>query len=39
MLFDGMPAPKGGILFPDVEQPGIGVAFRHADAKRFQVFP
>jgi L-alanine-DL-glutamate epimerase-like enolase superfamily enzyme len=39
MLFDGMPEPKDGVLFPDPGRPGLGVEFRDADAKKFQVFP
>ena len=37
MLFDGAPAPRGGALHPDLARPGLGLAFKHADAKRYAV--
>lgn len=36
-LFDGAPAPKDGALRPDFRRPGIGLEFKHADARRFLV--
>jgi L-alanine-DL-glutamate epimerase-like enolase superfamily enzyme len=35
MLFDGAPHPREGVLYPKLEQPGLGVEFRAADAERF----
>jgi len=37
MLFDGVPEPVDGRLYPDLSRPGTGVAFKHADARRYQV--
>jgi L-alanine-DL-glutamate epimerase-like enolase superfamily enzyme len=36
MLFDGAPRPQAGELVPDPAAPGLGVAFRAADAERFR---
>jgi L-alanine-DL-glutamate epimerase-like enolase superfamily enzyme len=36
MLMDGALSPAGGVLVP-ADRPGIGVAFRAADAARFRV--
>ncbi len=36
MLFDGAPDPAGGRIASNGE-PGLGLAFRRADAERFQV--
>jgi L-alanine-DL-glutamate epimerase-like enolase superfamily enzyme len=35
MLFEGAPVPKGGIIRPDLSQPGHGLIFRHQDAARY----
>jgi L-alanine-DL-glutamate epimerase-like enolase superfamily enzyme len=38
MFFDGALTPvSGGMLVPDLSLPGLGVAFREADAQRFRV--
>ena len=35
MLFDGVPQPKNGKLYPDLSRPGIGLELKRADARRF----
>jgi L-alanine-DL-glutamate epimerase-like enolase superfamily enzyme len=35
MLFDGVPQPKNGRLYPDLSRPGIGLELKRADAQRF----
>src|SRR5579859_3240784 len=35
MLFDGMPEPRNGKLYPDLSRPGNGLEFKWADAVRF----
>jgi L-alanine-DL-glutamate epimerase-like enolase superfamily enzyme len=35
MLFDGLPEPVNGALRPDLSQPGLGLAFKRADARRY----
>ena len=37
MLFDGAPAPREGVIRPDLSRPGHGLEFRRADAERFEV--
>lgn len=37
LLFDGAQEPRGGALVPDATRPGIGVEFRHQDAKRYAL--
>ncbi len=37
MLLDGVPAPAGGFLAPDLSRPGIGLALKTADAEQFAV--
>ena len=37
MLFDGVIEPAGGALRPDRTRPGLGLAFKHADARRFAI--
>ena len=37
MLFDGAPVPKAGTLSADLSRPGLGIEFKHADARRFAV--
>ena len=37
MLFDGAPMARGGRIAPDPGRPGLGLAFKHADAERFSV--
>ena len=35
MFFDGISEPVDGELWPDRSRPGMGIEFKHADAKRF----
>lgn len=35
MLFDGVPAPVGGELRPDLSRPGIGLELKLSEARRF----
>lgn len=35
MLFDGVPQPRDGVLYPVLERPGLGVELRTAEAERF----
>jgi L-alanine-DL-glutamate epimerase-like enolase superfamily enzyme len=35
MLFDGALTPVDGALHPDLSRPGMGLEFKHADARRF----
>jgi L-alanine-DL-glutamate epimerase-like enolase superfamily enzyme len=35
MLFDGVPQPKDGKLYPDLSRPGIGLELKRADAQRY----
>lgn len=35
MLFDGAPRPDHGTIRPDFSRPGLGLAFRRADAERY----
>jgi L-alanine-DL-glutamate epimerase-like enolase superfamily enzyme len=37
MLFDGAPEIHDGFIAPDLRRPGHGLAFRRADAEKFQV--
>ncbi len=37
MLFDGATTPKDGALQPDLTRPGLGLAFKHADAAKYAV--
>lgn len=37
MLFDGAPVPRDGVIRPDLSRPGIGLAFRQADAEAYRV--
>lgn len=36
MLFDGAPAPREGVIRPDLSRPGIGLTFKRQDAERFR---
>jgi L-alanine-DL-glutamate epimerase-like enolase superfamily enzyme len=36
MFFDGFPEPVNGALKPDLSTPGLGVAFRQADAEPYR---
>lgn len=37
LLFDGAPEPREGLLRPDPSRPGLGLAFRDADARAYEV--
>ena len=37
MLFDGAPQPQQGLLHADRSRPGLGLAFRWADAKEYAL--
>jgi L-alanine-DL-glutamate epimerase-like enolase superfamily enzyme len=37
LLFDGTLDPSGGAIQPDPEAPGLGLAFKAADASRYRV--
>lgn len=37
MLFDGFRPPVDGHMAPDLSRPGLGVDFKRADARRFEV--
>lgn len=38
MLFDGVVTPVNGQLRPDKSRPGLGLEFKHADARKFKVW-
>jgi L-alanine-DL-glutamate epimerase-like enolase superfamily enzyme len=37
MLFDGFCAQKKGAMKPDLSRPGLGLAFKQADAELFRI--
>lgn len=37
MLFEGVAQPKNGALKPDLNRPGHGLEFKHADAEQFKI--
>lgn len=37
MLFDGAPEPRRGLVQPDATRPGLGLAFKDADAKEYAL--
>jgi L-alanine-DL-glutamate epimerase-like enolase superfamily enzyme len=37
MLFDGAPVARNGAIAPDPSRPGLGLAFKEADARRFAL--
>jgi L-alanine-DL-glutamate epimerase-like enolase superfamily enzyme len=37
MLFDGVPEPVNGKLYPDMSRPGFGFGFKHKDAEKYKV--
>jgi L-alanine-DL-glutamate epimerase-like enolase superfamily enzyme len=37
MLFDGFRAQQNGAMHPDLSRPGLGLAFKHADAEPYRV--
>jgi len=39
MLFEGFKEPRDGCLFPDPSAPGLGLAFKESDARKWQKWP
>jgi L-alanine-DL-glutamate epimerase-like enolase superfamily enzyme len=37
LLFEGAPAPRAGMVRPDLSRPGLGIEFKRQDAERFRV--
>jgi L-alanine-DL-glutamate epimerase-like enolase superfamily enzyme len=37
ILFDGATKPRAGILYPDLDRPGLGLELRRPDAQRYAV--
>jgi L-alanine-DL-glutamate epimerase-like enolase superfamily enzyme len=37
MLFDGVPKPVDGKLFPDMSRPGLGIEFKYKEAEKYKV--
>ena len=37
MLFDGAPIPKDGLIRGDLSRPGLGLEFKHQDARQYAV--
>lgn len=37
MLFDGAPIPKDGAIHADLGRPGLGLEFKHQDARQYAV--
>lgn len=37
MLFDGVLTPVEGRLWPDLLRPGLGIEFKHQDARRYAI--
>lgn len=37
ILFDGTQKPKGGVLYPDLTRPGLGLELKQKDAEKFAV--
>jgi len=38
-LFDGVVTPVGGVLYPDLGRPGIGLEIKAADAEHYRIAP
>jgi len=38
MLFDGVPEPQNGKLYPDMSRPGFGLDFKSKDAETYKVY-
>src|SRR5262249_6348457 len=36
LLFDGFIEPRGGLLTPDLDSPGLGITFKRRDAAKFE---
>jgi L-alanine-DL-glutamate epimerase-like enolase superfamily enzyme len=37
LLFEGVLTPRQGALYPDLSRPGLGLAFKHSDARRYEA--
>jgi L-alanine-DL-glutamate epimerase-like enolase superfamily enzyme len=37
MLFDGVPEPRDGALYPDLDRPGIGLELKREEAERYAL--
>ncbi|TXH33932.1 MAG: mandelate racemase [Rhodospirillaceae bacterium] len=37
LFFDGVPVPKNGMIRPDFSRPGLGLAFKEADASHYAI--
>ncbi len=37
MLFEGAPVPKDGVICADLSRPGLGLDFKHQDARQYAV--
>jgi len=37
LLFDGALVPRHGVLYPDLSRPGLGLAFKDSDARRYEA--
>jgi len=37
MLFDGVLTPVADFLYPDLSRPGMGLEFKHSDAKKYMT--
>lgn len=37
MFFDGVTAPKNGMIYPDMSKPGIGLIFKEKDALKYKI--
>ena len=37
MFFDGVTAPKNGMVYPDMSKPGIGLTFKEKDALKYKI--
>ena len=37
MLFDGAPIPRDGVIRADLSRPGLGLEFKHQDARQYAV--
>jgi L-alanine-DL-glutamate epimerase-like enolase superfamily enzyme len=35
MLFDGVPRPKNGVLYPDLSRPGMGIELKRKEAEKY----
>jgi L-alanine-DL-glutamate epimerase-like enolase superfamily enzyme len=37
IFFDGIPAPIGGVLYPDLDRPGLGLELKRPDVEKYQL--